>query len=371
MARQGRSGGLSRRDFCKRALAAAGTMVVPAWLMPGRAHGFGPCPGIAGETIRWIVPTSAGGGYDQYSRLIEPFYESRLGAEIVIENLPGAGMIRGSRRIMEAQPDGRTLGILNAGALLMARMSGDRAAPDPVADYTVLGRISLTPQIWATGGDSPLRSLSDVFALARERPVVFGITEFGANNPVNAVVASRILGIESELVPGYQGSSGISLAAIRGEIDVAPLTYEVRVGSVEAGDLNPILQISMHPISAHPSLEKVPCLGGENGAAAVRAAALGRDVAAAKADARALCLLLGAGRLAAAPRNLPPDLAACLEEQLRLALSQPECLAAAERANLQVDFARGEDACADLTIAREAAVRFAPLIEEAKGKVRD
>ncbi|MFH1144361.1 MAG: tripartite tricarboxylate transporter substrate-binding protein [Candidatus Eisenbacteria bacterium] len=362
---------VSRRDFCKRALAAAAVTIAPAWLRPHPAHGSGPCPEVDGETIRWIVPTSPGGGYDQYSRLIEPFYESRLGAEIVIENLPGAGMIRGSRRIMEAEPNGRTLGILNAGALLMARMGGDQEAPDPAADFTVLGRISLTPQIWATGGDSPLRSLSDVFALARERPIVFGITEFGANNPVNAVVASRILGIESALVPGYQGSSGISLAAIRGEIDVAPLTYEARVGSMETGDLTPILQVSMSPISSHPSLEGVPCLGGENGAAAVRAAELGRDVEEAKAEARALCLLLGAGRLAAAPANLPPGLAACLEEQLRLALDQPECRAAAELAHLEIDLAGGAEACADLTIAREAAGRFAPLLEEAKRRVRD
>lgn len=361
---------ISRRGFCQRTLAAAATLAVPEWLRPRQALGSGPCPEIAGKSIQWIVPAPPGGGYDQYSRLIEPFYEARLGAKIIIENLPGAGMIRGSRRIMEARPDGRTLGILNAGALVMSRVGGDQAAPDPVTDFTVLGRISRTLQIWATGGDSPLRSLDDLFALARKRPIVFGITEFGSNNPVSAVVVSRILGLDYELVPGYQGSSGIGMAAIRGEIDVAPLTYEARVGSMQAGDLTPILQISMQSLSTEASLQGVPCLGGEHGAAAVRAAELGRDVEQAKTDARALCALLEAGRLAAAPRNLPPNLAACLETQLELALTQPECLAAAQLAHLDVDFAGGDAASSDLAIAREAARRFFPLIEEAKKKVR-
>jgi len=367
---QPRTEPIPRRTFCKQAIAAGAALAAYPWLQPRAAEDHGPCPGITGEVVRWIVPTSPGGGYDQYSRLIQPFYERHLQAHVVIENIAGAGMIRGSRRIMEAKPDGLTQGILNAGALLMGQLTGDSDAPHPTDDFSVLGRLSRTPQIWATAGDSPLRSLDDVFKTARQRPLIFGITEFGANNPVNAVVASNILGIDYELIPGYQGSRGLTLAAIRGEVDLAPLTFAARVSSIEAGDLTPILQVSSEPISSHPVLEGVPCLGGTDGAAARRAPELSRDTETAIADARALSLLLGAGRLAAAPRGLAPEMAACLEDQFALTLSDPECLAAAETANLIIDFAPADELRADLATAIAGAKRFIPLIDEAKRKVR-
>jgi tripartite-type tricarboxylate transporter receptor subunit TctC len=361
---------LSRRSFCKRAIAAGAVWVVHSSFGTSGGATPGPCPGIAGGVIRWIVPTPPGGGYDQYSRLIQPFYESRLGARIVIENISGAGTILGSKRLAEAKPDGLTQGILNACALMMARLGGDAAAPDLVQDFTILGRICRSPHIWAVRGDSPLKSLQDVIEAARTRPIVFGITEFGSSNPMNAIVACNLLGIEFELVPGYQGTNGISLAAMRGEIDIAPLTFEARAESMEAGDLRPILQLTTEPISSHPSLDGVPCLGGEHGAAARRASEQGRDVARATADARALSLLLGAGRLTAAPKGLSPDLAECLEKQLELAVSQPECRATAERANQVIEFTGSAATRADLMIAREGGSRFIPVIKEARRKVQ-
>ena len=72
------------------------------------------CPELAGETITWIVPFGAGGGYDIYSRLIEPHLEAALGAQISVVNVEGAGGVVGTKRISEAAGDGRTLGLVNA-----------------------------------------------------------------------------------------------------------------------------------------------------------------------------------------------------------------------------------------------------------------
>ena len=58
-----------------------------------------PCDALAGTTIRWIVPFSPGGGYDTSSRILEPFLETRLGAEIVVSNVTGAGGIIGAKHL--------------------------------------------------------------------------------------------------------------------------------------------------------------------------------------------------------------------------------------------------------------------------------
>ncbi len=100
------------------------------------------CPGVAGETIRWIVPFSPGGGYDVYSRLLEPFYEEAIGAEIVIQNRVGAGGRIGARAVRDSEPDGTTLRLVNAFALLVGEMTGETSGLDPLAGFTVLGRLS-------------------------------------------------------------------------------------------------------------------------------------------------------------------------------------------------------------------------------------
>ena len=95
----------------------------------GVAHAAPPCPSLAGETITWIVPFGPGGGYDVYSRLIEPHLEAALGAEIAVTNVEGAGGVIGTKRISEAAGDGRTLGLVNAGGLMGSSLVERRGHP--------------------------------------------------------------------------------------------------------------------------------------------------------------------------------------------------------------------------------------------------
>ena len=364
-------GRLTRRDFCMRLLGVAGAALSSASLFTGRAHAADEagCAGLEGETIHFIVPAPPGGGFDAVARLIEPFLEKRLGAQIVIENVVGGGTIRGARKISDAKPDGREWGITNPAAMLIALAGGDRSAPDPIDDFTIFGKIAPTPHIWAVGGDSPIHNLEDLYTLSRQRPIVAGVTEFGSTGPESAVIVSRILGIDCSLVPGYQGTNGITLAAIRGEVDIAPLNLEGRTGLMEAGEVRPILWVSSRP--RPPALENLACLSGEGGEAVHRARELGRDPKAALEEARALTMLLDTGRVATGPPNLPAALATCLEEHVRRILEDPECDSAAEQARLEIEFTPASRVRAELNIARAAAVQFAPFMEEEARKIEE
>ncbi len=362
-------GRLTRRDFCIRLLGVAGAALSSASLFSGRAQAAdeASCAGLEGETLRFIVPAPPGGGFDAVARLIEPFLEKRLGAQIVIENVVGGGTIRGARRISGAKPDGREFGVTNPAAMLIALAGGDRSTPDPIEDFTIYAKIAPTPHIWAVGGDSPIHNLEDLYALSRQRPIVAGVTEFGATGPESAVIAGRILGIDCSVVPGYQGTNGITLAAIRGEVDIAPLNLEERTGLMEAGEVRPILWLSSNP--RPPALENLACLAGEGGEAERRARELGRDPKPAMEEARALSMLLDAGRVLMGPPNLPAALESCLQEHVRRILEDPECRSAASQARLEIEFTPASRVRAELDIARAAAVQFAPLMEEAARKI--
>ena len=48
----------------------------------------------AGKTVRMIVGSGTGGGYDIFSRLIAPYLAKTLGTTVIVENQPGAGGAR-------------------------------------------------------------------------------------------------------------------------------------------------------------------------------------------------------------------------------------------------------------------------------------
>ncbi|SRR5712692_1860069 len=62
-----------------------------------------------------VVPFAAGGPIDVAARLIAPRIGERLGQQIVIENMGGAGGMTGSNRVAKAPPDGYLMVLGSAG----------------------------------------------------------------------------------------------------------------------------------------------------------------------------------------------------------------------------------------------------------------
>jgi tripartite-type tricarboxylate transporter receptor subunit TctC len=365
---------ISRRECLLRLAAGAVPLLGggAAAIRAARADGTtdGPCARLRGSTIAWIVPNSAGGGYDAYSRLTAPFLARALAADVAVRNVPGAGGLVGARTIIESRPDGRTIGIINASGLLAASLAREKGTPDPATAFTLLARIVGSRQIWATGGTSPHETIEDVFAAARARPIVFGTRDVGSLGFANMVLASHVLGLEIEIVAGYEGSGAGALGAARGEVDLVAYNFDSVAGHIESGDIRPLLQISDARVSPHASLDRVPLLGGPDGAAARRARGAGRSIDEAIADATTVGDLMNAGRLVVGPRAIEPALSACLERTIVATLEDPALRAAADRANLSLDVAGGAEARRTLLALAPRLEKFVPIIERAVRRLR-
>ena len=78
-------------------------------------------PFYKGKTIRIIVATSAGGGFDTYTRTIARYLGKHVPGQpaIVVENMPGAGHLIGANHMYKvAKPDGLTIGHFHGGWFL-------------------------------------------------------------------------------------------------------------------------------------------------------------------------------------------------------------------------------------------------------------
>ena len=120
----------SRRSFCGGLAGAAAVSCYAEVTARAALSAADACAALAGKTVRWIVPYAAGGGFDAYSRMLEPFLETALDGQVVIVNMEGVDGLIGTKALMNAVPDGRTLGILN-GRLIIARLFDEQ---DPQSD---------------------------------------------------------------------------------------------------------------------------------------------------------------------------------------------------------------------------------------------
>jgi tripartite-type tricarboxylate transporter receptor subunit TctC len=351
---------ISRRRFLKGLGAGSAAVLLGSGGGSPALADHGQCPQVSGKVLRWIVPAPPGGGYDIYSRLIAPFYA---------ENLGGGGVL-GAKTLKEAVPDGLTQGLIDTPGLLVSALTAETEAPNPAKDFTILGTIERYHIVWATSSNSPFKSIKDVIAEAHRRPILFGITEVGSIKLACTAVVSFLLGINADFVAGYTGSRQVVLAAMRGEVDLIDSTYDSFLDLFKAGELRALLQLTTEPISAHPSLEGVPLLCGDDGLASRRASELGRDVKEARADAAALAGLIGAGRMVVAPLGLEEGLSRCLEQKLYKTLTDPGFNSAAAAARRSLDVARADVAIAEIKAAAKRAERFIPIIKAAIKKVQ-
>ncbi len=320
---------------------------------------------LARGRVRWLVGWSPGGGYDVYSRLLQPYLEETLGVEIVIANIPGSAGRIAAATLARSRPDGRTLGILDGSGLLWAAAMQERNAVDISRDFTILARLGGRQVVLAAGPRSRVRSLAQLLALARQRRVAFASTEPGSVNFVTTAVVTDLLGIDADFLVGYPGSREVALAVMRGDVDATVLDGETLAGMFGQGGLAPLLSLGREQ-APYARMDSIPHLTGEGGILARMADRADRSMV---ESASALDAFLDLGRLAAAPRLQQP-LASCMRGSTWAALSDPRFHAAAARAGRSLDLVSGERVAETISASRDAMRRVFPIAAAAARRAR-
>jgi tripartite-type tricarboxylate transporter receptor subunit TctC len=352
----------------RRGWLATIVIAAAAWGAVGPAHAQS-CSMLAGRTITWIVPLSPGGGFDIEARVLAPHLAKAMGADVVVQNMPGAGGQIGAKAIRDATPDGTAFGVVNGSGLIAVALLDEPGAPR-LEEFTILGRSGPQRHVWMVSEESPILTADEMIARAQAGDLVFGATDLGGASFLSTVLGASLLGFEPELVVGYRGSAEIRVAALRGDIDAMSGTFESSYGMLATGELRPLLQLSSVTIGDDPVLTGVPTLGGPDGLAVRHAAATGGDVAEAEALAGLAAEVTGLGRFLVAPLGLSPDVEECLAGALARVMADPATLADIRAANRDLEPLDAAEATAVARDTLERAGVFRPLVEQAIARVR-
>ena len=112
-----------------------------------------------GKTVRMIVGSGVGGGYDVFSRLIAPYLAKTLGATVIVDNVPGAGGLVALNKLYIAPPDGLQISLVQGTMAAVAQLTGDQAARFDLTKFTYLSTVGAPPGLWLVGPDSPIREV--------------------------------------------------------------------------------------------------------------------------------------------------------------------------------------------------------------------
>lgn len=190
------------------------------------------------RSIRIIGPSSPGGGIDTTGRILAAALTQSLGQQVVLENRPGAGGIIGTELAAKAPPDGYTLMLTAAAALVVFPHTFSKLPYDPVRDFAPISLVASSEYILAVHPSLPVKTVKDLVALARERPaqIVFASSgNFGLPHLAGELLKQQG-GIQMLHVP-YKGGGPAALAILGGEVSLMFGTGPTVVPHAKAGRL--------------------------------------------------------------------------------------------------------------------------------------
>ena len=172
---------------------------------------------FAGKTLRIVVGSGVGGGYDVYARLIAPYLGKVLGATVVVENQPGAGGLISLNRLYATTSDGLTMSFANGTAAAFAQITEQPGMRADLAKFDFLATVGAPPGLWLVGPDSPIKTVQQAVDAKKKWTWAASGPADGLGN--GAAFTCAALKLDCKIVPGYGGSNQAALAVTRGEMD--------------------------------------------------------------------------------------------------------------------------------------------------------
>lgn len=280
-----------------------------------------------GKTIHFIVGGTAGGGYDVYTRLIARHFAQFVPGRptTVVQNMPGAAMLISANYIFNSAPrDGTYIGHWS-GPLILQHMMGNPAVQFEGRKFGWLGMPTSDSLVCITTERSGIKTAED-WRKAKTR-VKLGAIGPGTSGTDDTKLLAAATGFPIQLIEGYKGTADIRAAAEQGEVDgtcafgwqSAKVTW---ANAIQARQAHVVLQTTLEP---HPELKGVPL------AAEYAKTEEGKQLLRIAGD------LYGKQRLYSLPPQVPAERVRTLQKAFILALKDPQLLAEAEKAKLEID----------------------------------
>jgi len=248
--------------------------------------------------IRFVVGYPAGGSTDIVARLIGQRLSERLGQQLVIENKPGAGNNIGTEAVVNAEPDGYTVLLVNPANFINASLYTNLKF-NFIRDIAPVASFNRVPNVMTINPSVPAKTVAEFIAYVKANPGKVNMASSGNGTSVHlsGELFMAMSGTKMQHVP-YRGAApaitdmlGVQVQLI---FDNMPsILPQIRSGALRA--------LAVTTATRSPELPDVPTVA--------------ETVPGYEASA-----LFGMG----APGKTPPEIIEKLNREINAVLSEPE-----------------------------------------------
>jgi tripartite-type tricarboxylate transporter receptor subunit TctC len=189
--------------------------------------------------VRFVVGYPAGGATDILARLIGQRLSERLGQQFVIENKPGAGNNIGTETVVNAEPDGYTILLVNPANYINASLYTNLKF-NFIRDIAPVASFNRVPNVMTVNNDVPAKTVAEFIAYAKTNPGKVNMASSGNGTSVHlsGEMFMAMSDIKMQHVP-YRGAAPAITDMLGGQVQVMfdnmpSILQHIRSGSLRA-----------------------------------------------------------------------------------------------------------------------------------------
>ncbi|HEV7637127.1 MAG TPA: tripartite tricarboxylate transporter substrate binding protein [Bradyrhizobium sp.] len=248
--------------------------------------------------VRWVVGYPAGGATDILARLIGQRLSEKLGQQFVVENKPGAGNNIGTEAVVNAEPDGYTVLLVNPANYINASLYTNLKF-NFIRDIAPVASFTRVPNVMTVAPSVPAKTVAEFIAYVKANPGKVNMASSGNGTSVHlsGEMFMAMSDTKMQHVP-YRGAAPAITDMLGGQVHVIfdnmpSIIQHIRAGSLRA--------LAVTTAARSPQLPDVPTVAD--------------TVPGYEASA-----LFGMG----APKKTPPEIIEKLNREINAVLAEPD-----------------------------------------------
>jgi tripartite-type tricarboxylate transporter receptor subunit TctC len=189
--------------------------------------------------VKWVVGYPPGGATDIIARLIGQRLSERLGQQFIIENKPGAGNNIATESVINAEPDGYTVLLINPANFINATLYTNLKF-NVVRDIAPIAAFNRVPNVMTVNKDVPAKTVAEFIAYVKANPDKVNMASSGNGTSVHlsGEMFMMMTGVKMQHVP-YRGAALAITDMLGGQVqlifdNMPSIIQHIRAGSLRA-----------------------------------------------------------------------------------------------------------------------------------------
>jgi len=210
------------------------------------------------KPVRVVVPYPPGGAVDSFARVLTQQLSDVWGQSVVVENRPGASTMIGAEQVAKSPADGYTLLLTAELTLVTLQHLYEKVPYDTLRDFAPITALVSATQALVANSSLPVKTVSDVVALAKAKPgeVTYGSFGIGSTGHLNMEVFQAMTGTRFNHIP-YSGAGPAMNDVVGGHVSLMFAALSIVKAGVDAGKLRMIGVGSDRRSSEYPNVPTI------------------------------------------------------------------------------------------------------------------